>query len=62
MMDKKKFTSQVLAAIFFYTLFSVILGKDYSIDAILNELKGGVIFGIIYAVIMWLWYRYKNKT
>ena len=60
-MDKKKFTSQALAAIFFYTLFSVILGKDYSLDAIFGELKGGVIFGIIYAIVMWLWYRYKKK-
>ena len=60
-MDKKKFTSQVLAAIFFYTLFSVILGKDYSMDAIFNEFKGGVVFGVIYALIIWLWYRYKKK-
>jgi hypothetical protein len=60
-MDKKKFTSQILAAIFFYTLFSVILGKDYSLDAIFGELSEGVIFGIVYAVITWLWYRYKKK-
>ncbi|MGB5204939.1 MAG: hypothetical protein WBN63_12175 [Eudoraea sp.] len=60
-MDKKKFTSQVLAAIFFYTLFSVILGKDYSMNAIFNELKGGVVFGVIYALIIWLLYRYKKK-
>jgi len=60
-MDKKKLTSQTLAAIFLYTLISVILGKDYSLDAIIDELKEGVIFGIIYAVIMWLWYRYKKQ-
>ncbi|MFC2147550.1 hypothetical protein ACFLR9_03200 [Bacteroidota bacterium] len=60
-MDKKKFTSQILAAIFFYTLFSVILGKDYSMDAIFNEFKGGVVFGVIYALIIWLWYKYKKK-
>ncbi|MGB5358645.1 MAG: hypothetical protein WBN27_01720 [Eudoraea sp.] len=60
-MDKKKFTSQVLVAIFFYTLFSVILGKDYSMDAIFNELKGGVVFGVIYALIIWLWQKYKKK-
>ncbi|WP_297796299.1 hypothetical protein [uncultured Eudoraea sp.] len=61
-MDKKKFTSQVLAAIFFYTLFSCILEKDYSTEAIFSELKEGVIFGVIYAVIIWFWYRYKKKT
>lgn len=61
-MDKKKFTSQALAAIFFYTLFSVILGKDYSMDAIFSELKEGVVFGIVYAILMWLWYKYKNKS
>lgn len=60
-MDKKKFTSQVLVAIFFYTLFSVILGKDYSMDAIFNELKGGVVFGVIYAIIIWLWQKYKKR-
>lgn len=60
-MDKKKFTSQVLAAIFFYTLFSWILDKDYSPGAFFEELKGGVVFGVIYAVIMWLWYKRKKK-
>ena len=61
-MDKKKFTSQVLAAIFLYTLFSWILGKDYSMEAIISELKEGVVFGVIYGIVMWLWYRYKKKT
>ena len=27
----------------------------------INELKEGVIFGIIYAVVIWLWSRYKKK-
>ena len=60
-MDKKKLTSQTLAAIFLYTLFSVILENNYSWDTIINELKEGVIFGIIYAVVIWLWNRYKKK-
>jgi len=60
-MDKRKLTSQTLAAIFFYTLFSVILEKDYSLDTIIDELKEGVIFGIIYAVAIWFWTRYKKK-
>jgi|OM-RGC.v1.035172481 hypothetical protein len=60
-MDKRKLTSQTLAAIFFYTLFSVILEKDYSLDTIIDELKEGVIFGIIYAVAIWFWDRYKKK-
>lgn len=60
-MDKKKLTSQTLAAIFLYTLFSVILEQNYSWDTIINELKEGVIFGIIYAVVIWLWHRYKKK-
>lgn len=60
-MDKKKLTSQTLAAIFLYTLFSVILENNYSWDTIINELKEGVIFGIIYAVVIWLWSRYKKK-
>lgn len=60
-MDKKKLTSQTLAAIFLYTVFSVILEKDYSLNSIINELKGGVIFGVIYSVVIWLWDRYKKK-
>lgn len=60
-MDKRKLTSQTLAAIFFYTLFSVILEKDYSLDTIIDQLKEGVVFGIIYAVALWFWYRYKKK-
>jgi len=60
-MDKRKLTSQTLAAIFFYTLFSVILEKDYSLYTIIDKLKEGVIFGIIYAVAIWFWDRYKKK-
>jgi len=30
-------------------------------DAIFNELKGGVVFGVIYAIIIWLWQKYKKK-
>ena len=60
-MDKKKLTSQTLAAIFLYTLISVILEKDYSWDTIINELKEGVIFGIVYAVVIWAWNKYKKK-
>lgn len=60
-MDYKKLISQVVAAIFLFTLMSVILEKEYTQEVILEKLKTGVIFGILYAIFIWARQRFKNK-
>ncbi|MCE2612885.1 hypothetical protein LVD13_07875 [Flavobacteriaceae bacterium D16] len=60
-MDKKKFISQVLSAIVLYTVISVILEKDYSMDSWLTQGREALIFGAIFGVLMWLRERFRKK-
>jgi len=60
-MDKKKFISQVLAAIVLYTVISVVLEKDYGMDSWLTQGKEALIFGVIFGVLMWLRERFRKK-
>ena len=59
-MDKKKLISQIIAAVILYTVISVILEKDYSMDTWLNEGKEALIFGAIFGVLMWLRERFRK--
>jgi len=60
-MDKKKFISQVVAAVILYIVISVILEKDYSQETIIKESKEGLVFGVVFGVVMWLWALYKKR-
>ena len=60
-MDKKKFISQIIAAIVLYTVISVILEKDYSMDTWMNEGKEALIFGVIFGVLMWIRERFRKS-
>jgi len=61
-MERKKFIVQVAIAILLYTVISLILEKDISTDILLKELKDGLIFGLVYAVFLWIWDRSKKKN
>ena len=61
-MERKRFFVQVAIAILLYTVISLILEKDMSTDILLKELKDGLIFGLVYAVFLWIWNRYKKKN
>lgn len=60
-MDKKKFISQVIAAVVLYTVISVILEKDYNMDSWLTQGREALIFGVIFGVLMWLRERFRKR-
>ena len=60
-MDKRKFISQVIAAILLYVIISVILEKDYSQAIIINEFKEALVFGAVFAIFIWLREKWKRK-
>ena len=60
-MDWKRLSSQVIAAILLYTVISVILEKDYSMETWLNEGKEALIFGVIFGILMWLRTRFRKR-
>ena len=60
-MDWKRLSSQIIAAIVLYTVISVILEKDYSVETWLNEGKEALIFGAIFGVLMWLRMRFWKR-
>lgn len=60
-MERKKFIAQVGIAIALYMVISLILEKDMSTDTLVKELKDGLIFGLVYAVFLFIWNRYKKK-
>ncbi|MBT8322021.1 MAG: hypothetical protein KJO94_00955 [Eudoraea sp.] len=59
-MDWKRLISQIIAAIVFYTVISVVLEKDYSMETWLKEGKEALIFGAIFGVLMWLRMRFRK--
>ena len=60
-MERKKFIVQVVAAFLLYVIISLILEKDYSEEIVYREMIEGVIFAIIYGVIIWLSSRWRSK-
>jgi hypothetical protein len=61
-MERKKFLVQVGIAVLVYMVISLILEKDMSTDTLVRELKDGLIFGLAYAVFLFVWNRYKKKN
>ena len=59
-MDKKRLASQIIAAVVLYTVISVVLEKDYSMDTWLTQGKEALIFGVIFGILMWLRARYRK--
>ncbi|NNJ89799.1 MAG: hypothetical protein HKP53_10380 [Eudoraea sp.] len=62
-MESKKFISQVVVAMLLYIVISLILEGDISAEILLRESRDGLIFGLVYGVIIWIWNRRKkDKT
>ena len=59
-MERKKLIVQIVAAFLLYVIISLILEKDYSKEIIYREMIEGVIFAIIYGVIIWLSSKWKG--
>jgi len=60
-MERKKFIVQVVIAVLLYLAISLILEKEFSTDILLKELQDGLIFGLVYGVVLWIWNRNKKK-
>jgi len=62
-MERKKFIGQVVVAMFLYVIISLILEGDISTEILLKEFRDGLIFGLVYGVIIYFWdRRKKDKT
>jgi len=62
-MERKKFIAQVVVAMFLYVIISLILEGDISSEILLKEFRDGLIFGLVYGVIIYFWdRRKKDKT
>ncbi|MGB5170086.1 MAG: hypothetical protein WBN11_09845 [Eudoraea sp.] len=60
-MNTKIIISRSIAAIILFTLFSCILERDFSMDTIINKGIMGIGFGVLYGIISWGLYKYKEK-
>jgi len=62
-MERKKFIGQVVVAMFLYVIISLILEGDISTEILIKEFRDGLIFGLVYGVIIYFWdRRKKDKT
>ena len=62
-MERKKFIAQVVVAMVLYIIISLILEGDISTEILLKESRDGLIFGLVYGVIIYFWdRRKKDKT
>ncbi len=62
-MERKKFIAQVVVAMVLYVIISLILEGDISTEILLKESGDGLIFGLVYGVIIYFWdRRKKDKT
>jgi undecaprenyl pyrophosphate phosphatase UppP len=60
-MERKKFIVQVIIAMLLYVVISLILEGDISTETLLRESRDGLIFGLIYGVVIWIWNRRKTN-
>jgi hypothetical protein len=60
-MEKKKMITTIVVAIVLYTIISLILEKTFSKEVILAELFEGLIFGLVYALFLVIWNRFKKN-
>ncbi len=61
-MEGKKFIAQVLVAMILYIIISLILEGDISKEILIRESRDGLIFGLVYSVIIWIWNRRKKSN
>ncbi len=61
-MEFKKFIAQVVIAMLLYVLISLILERDFSTEILLKESRDGLIFGLVYGAVIWIWNRRKKGS
>lgn len=60
-MNLKKIALQVLVAIALYVAISLILEKDYNQEILYREILEGLVFGLVYGIIIWLSAHWRKK-
>lgn len=60
-MERKKFIAQVLIAMLLYVVISLILEREITTEILLTESRDGLVFGLVYGVVLWIWNRSKKK-
>ena len=60
-MEKKKVLIQAGVAAMLYILISLILERELTSDILLRELRDGLIFGLVYGLLLWIWKRVKTR-
>ncbi len=60
-MKWKRIAVQVAAAYVLYVIISLILEKEYSKEIIYREMIEGVVFALIYGVIVWLSSKWRGR-
>lgn len=60
-MERKRFIAQVGIAVILYVLISLILEKEITKEVLVRELRDGLVFGLVYAIFLWIWNRFKSR-
>ncbi|GGD55643.1 hypothetical protein [Muriicola marianensis] len=60
-MERKRFIAQVGIAAILYVLISLILEKEITKEVLVRELRDGLVFGLVYAIFLWIWNRFKSR-
>jgi hypothetical protein len=61
MTEAKKIGIQASVAALIYILISLVLERDLTSDILVRELRDGLIFGLAYGLILWIWKRFKGR-
>ncbi|MGB5377150.1 hypothetical protein [Muriicola sp.] len=59
-MERKRFFSQVFIAMLLYVAFSLILERQITAEILMKESRDGLIFGLVYGLVLWIWNRVKK--
>ena len=60
-MERKRFFTQVGIAAVLYVVISLILEKEFTNEILFREMRDGLVFGLVYALFIWLWNRFKSR-
>lgn len=61
-MDAKKLAIQVVVAMIFFIIISLILEGTYTLEVIIEKSKTALLFGLAYAIFIWVRAKIKNNS
>ncbi|NND15962.1 MAG: hypothetical protein HKN89_06520 [Eudoraea sp.] len=60
-MKIKRYIIQALVAVALYVLISMILEGEYSNEILMREITEGLVFGVLYAIFLWVRDRFIGR-